>query len=59
MDKLKELLASKKKEVEQQFGGKKYMKRSELEELRLRKLREEEEAAKAGKVSDLRSCMRR
>ena len=57
MDQLKELLASKKKEAEQQFGGKKYMKRSELEELRLRKLREEEEAAKAGKVSDLCSCM--
>lgn len=50
MDKLKELLASKKRETEQQFGGKKYMKRSELEQLKVKKLKEEEKAERARKV---------
>ncbi|KFM25756.1 hypothetical protein F751_2598 [Auxenochlorella protothecoides] len=50
MDKLRELLASKKKAAEAEFGGKRYLKRSELEELRLRKLREEEEAERARKA---------
>jgi pre-mRNA-splicing factor 18 len=43
MDKLKELLASKRKAAEEEFAGKKYAKRSEIEDIRIRKLKEEEE----------------
>ncbi|KAL4447757.1 hypothetical protein ABPG75_004976 [Micractinium tetrahymenae] len=42
MDKLKELLAAKRKAAEEEFGGKKYAKRADIEELRLAKLRAEE-----------------
>lgn len=50
MDKLKELVASKRKAAEEEFKGKKYVKRGELEELRLAKLRAEETAEKDAKV---------
>lgn len=50
MDKLKQLVASKRKAVEEEFGGKKFVKRGELEELRLKKLREQEEEERKQKV---------
>lgn len=43
MDTLKALVAKKRKATEEEFGGKKFVKRSDIEELRLRKLREEEQ----------------
>lgn len=51
MDKLKELLAAKRKAAEEEFGGKKYAKRAEIEELRLAKLRAEEAKEREAKVS--------
>ena len=50
MDKLKQLVASKRKATEEEFGGRKFMKRGELEEMRLKKLREEEEQERILKV---------
>lgn len=50
MDKLKELVAAKRKAAEEEFQGKKYVKRGEIEGARLAKLREEEEAERAAKV---------
>jgi pre-mRNA-splicing factor 18 len=50
MDKLKQLVASKRKTNEDEFGGKKFVKRADLEEAKLQKLREEEEAEKKLKV---------
>jgi hypothetical protein len=50
MDKLKQLVASKRKTTEQEFKGKKFVKRDELEQARLQKLREEEEAERKLKV---------
>lgn len=43
MDALKALVAAKRKATEEEFKGKKFLKRSEIEEQRLKKLREEEE----------------
>lgn len=50
MDKLKQLVASKRKATEEEFGGRKFMKREELEEMRLKKLREEEDQERQTKV---------
>lgn len=50
MDKLRELLAAKRKAAEEEFKGKKYVKRSEIEELRLAKLRAEEQREREAKV---------
>lgn len=50
MDKLKALVASKRKASEEEFKGKKYVKRSEIEELRVAKLREEERQEREAKV---------
>ena len=50
MDKLKELVAAKRKAAEEEFKGKKYVKRGEIEELRLAKLRAEEAAEREAKV---------
>jgi hypothetical protein len=50
MDKLKELVAAKRKAAEEEFKGKKYVKRSEIEELRIAKLREEERLEREKKV---------
>ena len=50
MDKLKQLVASKRKATEEEFGGKKFVKRGELEEVRVQKLREEEEQERREKV---------
>ncbi|PRW45581.1 pre-mRNA-splicing factor 18-like isoform A [Chlorella sorokiniana] len=49
MDKLKALVAAKRKAAEEEFGGKKYVRRGEIEELRLAKLREEEAAERQAK----------
>lgn len=43
MDKLRELVSTKKKESESQFQGKKYARRTELESARLKRVREQEE----------------
>ena len=43
MDKLKQLVATKRKATEEEFGGRKFVKQAELEELRLKKRKEEEE----------------
>ena len=51
MDKLKALVAAKRKAAEEEFGGKKYVRRGEIEELRLAKLREEEAREREAKVS--------
>lgn len=50
MDKLRDLVSSKRKQVSEEFQGKKYVKRSDLEEARLRKVREEEEVERTRKV---------
>ena len=50
MDALKALVASKRKSAEEEFKGKEYAKRSEIEELRLAKLREEEQREREAKV---------
>ena len=50
MDKLKALVSAKRKATEEEFGGKKFMKRGDLEEMRLKKLREEEAQENAAKV---------
>ncbi len=50
MDKLKQLVASKRKATEDEFAGKKFARRADLEEARLQKVREEEEAEKKLKV---------
>lgn len=52
MDRFKELVAAKRKTADEEFQGKKYMKRSEIEALRMAKLREEEEQERAAKVTD-------
>lgn len=64
MDKLKSLIASKKKHASEEFGDKKYVKRSELEAVRLKRLREEEEDDRKRKVRNVdvyanERCMRR
>lgn len=53
MDNLKQLISKKKKLFTEESGGRKYAKRSELEETRLKRLREEEEAERERKV---RTC---
>lgn len=50
MDKLKQLVSSKRKALNEEFGGKKYVKRAELEEARVKKLRAEEEEERRRKV---------
>ena len=54
MDNLKKLLANKRKVTEEEFGGKKFIKRSELEELKIQKLKEEEGLERQEKVCSLR-----
>jgi hypothetical protein len=44
MDKLKQLVATKPKAIEEECDGRKIKKSAELEQARLQKLREEEEA---------------
>jgi len=50
MDKLKELITTKRKAVDEDFGGKKFLKRGELEEVKLKRLRDEEQQEKLRKV---------
>lgn len=50
LDALKSLLQQKKAEKQQLVGAKKYVRKSELEEARLKRLREEEEAERRAKV---------
>jgi hypothetical protein len=50
MDALKAVLAAKRKAQEEAFQGKKFLKRSELEQLQIKKLKEEEEKERAAKV---------
>jgi hypothetical protein len=50
MDKLRELVSTKKKESESQFQGKKYARRTELESARLKRVREQEEEERNRKV---------
>lgn len=50
MDALKAMLKAKKEEQAAEFGGKKFIKRAELEEQRLKRLREEEETERTAKV---------
>lgn len=51
LDSLKALLQKKKQEKQELVGDKKYIKKSELEEARLKRLREEEEQERRAKVS--------
>lgn len=50
LDSLKALLQKKKQEKQELVGDKKYIKKSELEEARLKRLREEEEQERRAKV---------
>ena len=50
MDSLKALVAKKKAEKQELVGDKKFVKRGELEEARLKRLREEEEQERREKV---------
>lgn len=50
MDQLKKLLEKKKQEAQEEFGGQKFARAKDLEELRLKRLREEEEEDRARKV---------
>ena len=50
MDKLRELVSTKKKESESQFQGKRYVRRTELESARLKRVREQEEEERNRKV---------
>lgn len=50
LDSLKALLHNKKKEKQELVGDRKYIKKSELEEARLKRLREEEEQERRAKV---------
>lgn len=52
MDKLKQLVATKRKATDEEFGGRKYVKRAELEDLRLQKLKDEEETEPQAKVCE-------
>ncbi|KAI3425022.1 hypothetical protein D9Q98_008403 [Chlorella vulgaris] len=56
MDRFKELVAAKRKTADEEFQGKKYMKRSEIEALRMAKLREEEEQERAAKEAKRRAA---
>ena len=56
MDKLAALIANKRKSTEQEFQGRKFVKRSDLEEARLRKRQEEEAAEKAKRVGFFVAC---
>lgn len=49
MDNLKDLISKKKKSFTEETGGRKYAKRSEIEENRLKRIREEEEAERVRK----------
>lgn len=51
LDALKSLLQQKKAEKQERGSEKKYVRKSELEEARLKRLREEEEAERRAKVS--------
>lgn len=51
MDKLKQLVATKRKAIEEDFDGKKFKKSADLEQARLQKLRQEEEAERKLKES--------
>jgi hypothetical protein len=51
MDRLKQLVATKPKTIEEKCDGRKFKKSAELEQARLQKLREEEEAERKLKVS--------
>jgi pre-mRNA-splicing factor 18 len=51
IDAIKSLLQQTRAEKQELVGGKKYVKKSELEEARLKRLREEEEAERRAKVS--------
>ncbi len=51
MDALKAVLAAKRKAQEEAFQGKKFLKRSELEQVQLKKLKEEEERERQEKAS--------
>ncbi len=53
LDALKSLLQKKKAEKQELVGDKKYVKKSELEEARLKRIREEEEAERRAKVIQL------
>lgn len=50
LDSLKNLLQQKKAEKKELVGDKKYVRKSELEEARLKRIREEEEAERRAKV---------
>lgn len=50
MDSLKAAIEAKRKAAKEEFGGKKFVKRSQLEELRLKRVREEEAREQQGKV---------
>lgn len=51
MDALAAAIAKKRESTQNEFKGRKFVKRAELEELRIRKLREEEEAERQKRVS--------
>jgi hypothetical protein len=51
MDALAAAIAKKRKSTQDEFKGRKYVKRAELEEIRIRKLREEEQAEQDARVS--------
>jgi hypothetical protein len=57
MEKLKELVASKRKAAEEEFRGKKFVRRGDIEELRLAKLRAEEQREREAKVCDFQRAM--
>jgi len=50
MDKLRQLVSNKKRESESEFQGRKYVRRTELESARLKRVREQEEEEQNRKV---------
>jgi hypothetical protein len=50
MDALAAAIAKKRKSTQDEFKGRKYVKRAELEEMRIRKLRDEEQSEQQARV---------
>lgn len=59
MEQLKALLEKKKKEAAEEFDGRKFVRAKDIEEARLKRLRDEEEQDRARKVTTIKHCCAR
>lgn len=59
MDALAAAIAKKRKSTADEFKGRKFVKRSELEEMRIRKLRDEEDSERQQRVRPMHACSSR